>query len=51
MKEWTIRNCETGAVQMTGFTANTTEEAEAQFYALFPNFDGEVYASEAGWND
>lgn len=51
MATWTIRNCETGAVQITGFIAKTAKEAEEHFYELFPYFDGEVYASEAEWND
>lgn len=52
MKEYTIRNEETGAVQMTGYMAESEEQAVEQFLADFPNFtEDEVYASESGWND
>lgn len=51
-KEYTIRNTETGAVQMTGYVAESESEAVEQFLADFPNFgEDEVYASESGWND
>lgn len=52
MKEYTIRNMETGAVQMTGYVAETAEDATAEFLQDFPQFKaGEVYASESNWND
>ena len=52
MREFTIRNFETGAVQMTGYVAESESEAVEQFLADFPNFgEDEVYASESNWND
>ena len=50
--DWTIRNTETGAVQMTGICGATEDEAVANFLALCPTFtEDEVYASPQEWND
>lgn len=51
LKEYTIRNMETGAVQCTGYVAACAEDAVNEFYRDHPNFDGEVYASPEQWND
>lgn len=52
MKEYTIRDTQTGAVIMTGYRANTSAEAIADFYREHPFYEeGEAYASESGWND
>ena len=52
MKMWTVRNADTGAVQMTGFHCETAEEAVAEYIALYPSWsEDELYASEANWND
>lgn len=52
MKEYTIRDAQTGAVIMTGYRANSSAEAIVDFYAEHPFYEeGEAYASESGWND
>ena len=52
MKSYTIRSTETGAVIMTGYHAESSEEALKAFYAEFPLYEeGEAYASETNWND
>ena len=49
---YTIRSAETGAVIMTGYVADSADEALDKFYADYPQYDeGEAYASESGWND
>lgn len=49
--EYTIRDCETGAVVSTGYSAVSEKEAEDFFMQDHPDYDGEVYAAESGWND
>lgn len=51
MKDYTIRDCDTGAVVCTGYTADSGEQAEEYFLADYPDYDGDVYASVSGWND
>lgn len=52
MKNYTIRSTETGAVIMTGYVADSADEALGRFYADYSQYDeGEAYASESGWND
>lgn len=52
MKEYTIRDTQIGAVIMTGYRANSSAEAIADFYSEHPFYEeGEAYASESGWND
>lgn len=34
MKEWTVRNLETGAVQMTGFRCETAEQAIEEYVSI-----------------
>lgn len=52
MKDYTIRSRETGAVIMTGYSAESSAEALKNFYAEFPLYEeGEAYASETNWND
>ncbi len=49
--EFTIRDCDTGAVVCTGFTALDEEMAVGLFYQKNPDYDGDVYAAVSGWND
>ena len=52
MKEWTVRNIKTGAVQMTGFRCETAEQAVAEYVSMFPSWNkDELYADESDWND
>lgn len=51
MNEYTIRDCETGAVICTGYTAENETDAEDNFYCDNPNYDGDVYAAVSNWND
>ena len=52
MNEYTIRSCETGAVIVTGYHANSEGEALDEFYADYPCYEeGEAYAAESNWND
>ena len=51
MRDYTIRDCETGAVVCTGYTAENEPEAVEHFYCDHPNYDGDVYAAVGNWND
>ena len=51
MTDYTIRDCDTGAVVCTGYAANSEEEAEELFMADHPDYDGDVYAAVGQWND
>ena len=52
MKEYTIRSNSTGAVIMTGYSAEDEDEALDRFYEDHPLYEeGDVYAAEANWND
>lgn len=51
LRDYTIRDMETGAVQSTGYVATCAEDAVKDFYRDRPNYDGEVYASPEQWND
>lgn len=54
-RDWTIRSCVTGAIQVTGIVARTADEAVAKFYQQsgWDENDPEdaVWAAEAQWND
>lgn len=51
MFEYTMRDCDTGAVVCTGITAENEEDAEKVFRNCYPDYEGDVYASESNWND
>ena len=51
MIDYTIRDCDTGAVVCTGYAADSEEEAVAFFEQDHPDYDGDVYAAIGNWND
>ncbi len=51
MTDYTIRDCDTGAVVCTGYAANSEEEAVMDFETDHPDYDGDVYAAVGNWND
>ena len=51
MSNYTIRDCETGAVVCTGYYAESEEAAEADFHRDHPGYNGDIYAAVGNWND
>lgn len=51
MTDYTIRDCDTGAVVCTGYAAENEYKAVEYFYNDHPDYNGDVYAAVGQWND